>query len=307
MLKVTEMHTSDTKIRKATKERRQPTLSLYRVDTRRTQEFALDAAPGTVFSPHYLALQLGAKQGQYRKLGLALTLSVTSRLREAILSHSNGLSEPVRRMLSGHDANGRPADDPHLAFLPLAFVGREHADGHLLGMGLVLPAGISPQKRREALRAIVAVRELRLGPLGLWSVEPLTDPSPLWDLRAEAWTAYPDGATHWSTVTPIVFDRHPKAKDRRRLQEETAATIAVACTRIGLPAPREVIVTQLSAHLGVPPAFAFPRLRRKDGSERRHSHAILIFDQPVCGPLLIGAGRYRGYGVCRAMGEEGRP
>lgn len=59
--------------------------------------------------------------------------------------------------------------------------------------------------------------------------------------------------------------------------------------------------TAVSAHLGVPLAFEFPRLTRKDGSERRHAHAILVFNEPVRGPVLIGAGRYRGYGVCRPL------
>ena len=86
--------------------------------------------------------------------------------------------------------------------------------------------------------------------------------------------------------------------------------IRECCSRIGLRAPREVVVTAVSAHLGAPPAHELPRLRRKDGSRRRHSHAILIFDEPVCGPMLLGAGRYRGYGVCRPIdgpqGGDGR-
>ena len=49
---------------------------------------------------------------------------------------------------------------------------------------------------------------------------------------------------------------------------------------------------------------AFPRLNRKDGSDRRHTHAILVFEEPVRGPILIGAGRYRGYGLCRALEME---
>jgi len=109
---------------------------------------------------------------------------------------------------------------------------------------------------------------------------------------------------HWSTVTPVVFDRHPKAKDRTEYQREVAGMIAAACESIGLPRPREVIVTSVSAHLGVPPAHAFARLRRKDDSERRHAHAILVFDRSVCGPILLGPGRYRGYGLCRPMGGD---
>lgn len=285
-------------------ERQQRGLSPYHNHRRHGYVVAATGAPGPVFAPHPLILRLSAKPGSHRNLNLATTLSVVQRWRKAILSHSNGLSERVRCMLSGHDANGDPADDPHLAFLPLAFVGHEHADGHLLGMGLALPSRISRDERREALRAIAAVHELKLGPLGVWSVEPVTMSQPPWNLHPEAWTAHPRGATHWATVTPIAFDRHPKAKDKAQHQQEAAAMIAEACIRVGLPKPREVIVTPVSVHFGVPPAFAFPRLARKDGSERQHTHAILVFDEPVCGPLLVGAGRFRAYGVCRPMDAE---
>src|SRR5690606_10559107 len=209
--------------------------------------------------------------------------------------------ERIRGMLSGHRPDGSPLDAPHLAFLPLAFVGHEYADGRLLGMGLILPAEVPREERRLALRAIGSVRELVVGRLGRWRVNPERRSSPPWNLRPEAWTAYPNGATHWSTVTPIAFDRHPKTKNPAAYHREVSTMIAEGCRRIGLPEPRETIVTHVSAHPGVPPAFAFPKLRRKDGSERRHTHAILVFDQPVCGPILIGAGRFRGYGVMRPI------
>jgi CRISPR-associated protein Csb2 len=60
----------------------------------------------------------------------------------------------------------------------------------------------------------------------------------------------------------------------------------------------------VSAHLGVPPSHVFPRLVRKDGGERRQAHAIVVFEEPVVGPVVIGAGRYRGYGVCRPVEVE---
>jgi CRISPR-associated protein Csb2 len=74
--------------------------------------------------------------------------------------------------------------------------------------------------------------------------------------------------------------------------------------RIGLHRPRELVKALVSAHLGVPPAHVFPQLVRKDGGERRHAHAILVFEQRVVGPVLIGAGRYRGYGVYRPVEAE---
>jgi hypothetical protein len=41
-------------------------------------------------------------------------------------------------------------------------------------------------------------------------------------------------------------------------------------------------------------AHAYPMLQRKDSSPRRHTPAIFVFDEPACGPVLIGAGRFLG-------------
>ncbi|HRR56046.1 MAG TPA: type I-U CRISPR-associated protein Csb2 [Acidobacteriota bacterium] len=312
-LRVTELDAADSKTRQhaATLRRerygnqpppqQRPRLSLWQGYARPALEPSSHGLLNTLFSPHFLPLQLKPQTSSVAMLDLVAAPTLVRRWRDAILSHSNGLSEPVRQVLSGHEAGGGPAADPHLAFLPLAFVGHEHADAHLLGMGLVLPGGLSREQRREALRAVAAVRELKLGPLGVWQLTAVTASQPAWNLRPETWTAYPSGATHWSTVTPIAFDRHSKAKSRTDREREEAAMIAAACERAGLPRPRAVIITHVSAHTGVPPSFVFPHLRRKDGGRRRHTHAILVFEQPVCGPMLVGAGRFRGYGVCRPI------
>lgn len=262
-------------------------------------------APGTVFSPHLIVRAIERESGPYRELDLLCASHLVQRYREAILTKSNDLPEPIRRLLSGHDEHGAPLEEAHLAFVPLAFVGHPHADGHLLGVGVVLPEGLAAEDRRHALRAVARVDRLLLGRLGTWRINGATAMEPPWNLRSDVWTAHPRGATHWSTVTPIAFDRHPKEKDRSAVQREIAGLIAQAAVRVGLPAPRDVIVTAVSAHLGVPPAHAFPRLKRKDGSQRRHAHAILVFDEPVRGPVLLGAGRYRGYGVCRPLHDQG--
>jgi CRISPR-associated protein Csb2 len=257
--------------------------------------------PGTIFSPHLIVFRVERESGPYQALSLQTVAAVTARWREALVSQCNDMPARVRGLVSGHDLGGAPLEEPHLAFVPLAFVGHPHADGHLLGMAIALPQGLGGEERRQVLRVLARVGELKLGPLGVWRLEREAGDRPPWNLRPEAWTAHPGGATHWSTVTPVAFDRHPKAKDRGQYQREVAEMIAAACTAVGLPRPREVIVTPVSAHLGVPPAHDFPRLARKDGSERRHAHAILVFDEPMVGPVLIGAGRYRGYGVGRPV------
>ena len=279
---------------------RRPNLSIYQGYAPPLSD-GVDYAPGTIFCLHFVVFDLEPEETPYRHLDLSCVSAVAQRWREALLTACNDVSPAVQAVLSGHDVEGAPLRDAHLAFLPLAFVGHEHADGHLLGMGLVLPRELSADHRREVLRVIGNVCELKLGPLGVWRTAVQTASRPSVSLRSEVWTAYPRGATHWSSVTPIVFDQHPKSKDRTEHHREVAAMIRQCCSRIGLPAPREVVVTAVSAHFSAPPAHEFPRLRRKDGSQRQHSHAILVFETPVCGPVLLGAGRYRGYGACRPI------
>jgi CRISPR-associated protein Csb2 len=278
-----------------------PQVSFYQGYARPTREGGRPEVPGSVFSPHLVVFGLERRSGPLAALGLPAVLQVVQRWREAVVSCCDGVPERVRSIVSGHRPDGGPLEEPHLAFMPLAFVGHPNADGHLLGLAAVLPAGLDPEERRQVLRVLGRVGELKLGPLGVWGLVRDLGDRPARNLRPEAWTAHPAGATHWSTVTPVAFDRHPKAKDRGEYQREAAEMIAAACTAVGLPRPREVVVTPVSAHPGAPPAHTFPRLTRKDGSDRRHAHAILVFDQPVRGPVLIGAGRYRGYGLCRPI------
>ncbi|MCC7411568.1 MAG: type I-U CRISPR-associated protein Cas5/Cas6 [Gammaproteobacteria bacterium] len=268
---------------------------------RRSASCAQTTVQQSVFSPQLIVFALEPEEGGRTSLDLAATLTVCARWREALLSHSNDAADAIRSILSGHDSRGAPLRDPHLAFLPFASVGHVHADSRLLGMGLALPELLGPEERRAIGRVIARVRQLKLGRLGRWRVRAITGSIPPSHLCSESWTAHPAGATQWSSVTPIAFDRHPKGRTEAERHQALAAMIAESCERNGLPATRDVIITPVSLHLGVPLAHAFPRLERKDGGLRRHSHAVLVFDVPVQGPILLGAGRYRGYGLFRPM------
>ena len=284
--------------------RLRPELSVFQGYVQGSELAAEPVACQSVFSPQFLVFALDRIDGPYRCLNLGDILIVSQIWRRALISHANAFSYEVRSLLSGHHSDGTPLEEPHLAFIPLGFVGHPHGDGRLMGIGLSLPRSLPNDLRREALRAISTVKELTFGRLGKWRVTPVASQRPPVNLQSATWTAVPSGATHWATVTPVAYDHHPKAKDRTAYLTEVAAMVKTGLERIGLPQPREVVVTGVSAHLGTPPAHVFPRLKRKDGSECRHSHAILVFDEPVCGPVLIGAGRYRGYGFCRPMETE---
>jgi len=252
-----------------------------------------------VWDPYLIVRRLEPLETHHRWLDLVSTLQVTAAMHQAVIDKAD---EPVSEFISGHKPDGSPTDQPHLAFLPLAFVGREHATGHLMGLAIAVPTGLDRGQRQKALGAVGQVEELKIGRLGRWKLEP--DEQGQMNLRPVVWTAGNTGATQWATVTPIAFDKHAKAKDRTEREREREEMIKQGCERIGLPKPSHVILTPVSRHLGVPTAHDFPRLQRKDGSERRHAHAILIFERPVRGPIAIGAGRYRGYGLCRPLRSE---
>ena len=256
--------------------------------------------PEPVFDTRMLVL----RRTEGRLLGLESTLALTDVLRRAVVSNC---PEPVPHWVSGHAPDGAPSPQPHLAFLPLPFVGSGYADGHLVGVGLAIPRDVD---RREVARCLNPVlgfnqdgtlRNLHVyaGRAFDWRVEMERRESPPAALREATWTGE---SRRWATVTPVVFDRHAKGRGGGRQEEEM---VALACQRIGLPRPQDVVVSQVSLHEAVPHSRAFPPLRRKsDNGRMRHAHAVVTFRQPVRGPVVLGAGRFRGYGLCKPITPE---
>ncbi|BAS26092.1 type I-G CRISPR-associated protein Csb2 [Limnochorda pilosa] len=196
--------------------------------------------------------------------------------------------EPVPEALSGHRADGAPSTRPHVAFAPLPDVGRPHADGHLMGLAAFLPKGLAGSERLQVLRALGRVTRLVMGRLGEWELERVTGTPPQRQLTPSTWMS---PSTRWATVTPLLLDRFPK----REGEEEEL--VARACRWVGLPEPSFVLTSVQSLFEGVPASHAFHREPWSKG--RAAVHALVAFDQPVAGPLLLGAGRYRGLGLLR--------
>lgn len=254
---------------------------------------------GSVFDPRLLVL---AVQGQ--RLDLPSTLLLTGALRGALLRHCDS---DLPEWVTGHATDGQPSTKPHLAMLPLAFAGVRHADGRILGVALAVPRSVTPQQAASALAPLLwdetgAPREIRLYDGSVLDCVVTLDQRerPPVTLDPATWTG---PSTTWATVTPIVLDRHV---DGPQAWNQACAVVADACERAGLPRPEKVVLEPHARMVGVPGARAFPALTRKrDGGRMAHSHAVLRFGQPVVGPLLIGAGRFRGYGLCRPWNDDG--
>ncbi len=260
-----------------------------------------DVTPRTVFDPHIVVL---AVRG--RPVALSATLKLTTALRGLLMQACS--AQPPPEWFSGHRADGRPSTEPHLALVPLPFVGSAHADGRIMGLGLVVPKESPPNDVGGCLEPILRDSntglprdDLRLfdgGSLDL-GVELDNRERPPWNLQPETWTR---ASRIWASVTPVVLNRHFDGDDK---WERAADSVKDACSHIGLPRPSEVLLHPVSLVEGVPHSREFARLRRKrDGGRQMHTHAVAIFDVPVGGPVLIGAGRFRGYGLCRPMNQK---
>lgn len=227
---------------------------------------------------------------------------------------------PMGEGITGHQADGSPSQRPHLAIVPLFDVGRRHSHGGLLGVALVPPRELAAEERQQLLRAIGALEklahrqdeapavELRLGGADdthLRLERVVWGEAEAQGLRPVTWAR---ASRSWATATPIALDRNPgdlhdaDPARRERAFAEATEIVRKAIERIGLPAPEGVDVLRSA----VVPATEKPRrFPRFPASEKRPQcvliHARILFSEPVRGPLLLGAGRHYGLGLCRPV------
>lgn len=265
----------------------------YSVD----QNVEIHDEQGTVFDPRLMVFTVNGKRVSSRA-----TLKMTQALRNALMSSCP--VQPPPEWLSGHRPDGTRSTKPHLAFLSLPFVGGQHSDGRIMGLALAFPRNLEDREITRCLENFLYDPGTRLPlerrlfgkdfPECLIEIE--TRVSPPINLVSNTWVRK---SCIWASVTPVVLNRHYNGKDR---WERAAENVKDACSHIGLPRPQEVILHPVSWVRGVPHSREFPLLERKDGNgKRNHSHAVIIFDTQVQGPVVVGAGRFRGYGLFRPM------
>jgi CRISPR-associated protein Csb2 len=224
-------------------------------------------------------------------LPIEATLTLTDAVRRALMSNA-GNGGPMTDLIHGHNS------ETHCAVVGLPFVGREHADGHLMGFAVIFPRATDARERVQVLRACKALEEhgVNIPRVGDWEVEVEEEAALNQSLRAATWTS---PSRVWQTVTPILLDRFPKKKG-----PGVEEILAASCRRIGLPDPVGIEHGPYSAVDGVPPVPAF-RLQRADEKRARWGvHAKLQFAAAVRGPMVLGAGRYFGLGFMRPEREK---
>lgn len=249
---------------------------------------------------------------------------VTKTLRDTLLSgyRQIGLEDQVPEVVSGHTSDGAPARTSHLAIVPLAFAGFPYADGRVMGFALIPPTDneiLADGTFRRVLRNLSPVDEDRgrriltltsksgtsAGSAFSIGLSPTFEPPA--DKRSLDPALYTGSASVFATVTPIVLDRHLKESGAAR-DDEAAKLIAMACRNVGLPNPRTVSVSKHSAIEGTTAAYPSGKSPRWMNwrvppplASRQLTHAVIRFPEPIDGPVILGAGRFVGLGLCRSI------
>ena len=227
-------------------------------------------------------------------------------MRAAVFHHAE---DPIPEEISGHLPDGKPTAVPHVAFLPIPYVGFEHADGRLLGLAVSVPDGVSACARRAVYRAIgnweraVGHDDLRLtlGAQGVVQLCRLRGPATLVSLRPDAWSR---ASCRWVSAIPIALPRHPgrlgggTAAARAKAWASAESSVTLACRHVALPEPMSVDVSQGPLIKGARPTRRFPEFSQRS-VRRQLLHASVTFEHPVAGPLVLGAGRFLGLGLMR--------
>ena len=250
-------------------------------------------------------------------------VEVSTTMRGALFRY---VEDPIHAPLSGHEPDGNPVKSPHLAFLPLPYVGYEHADGRLLGIALSAPKTLADDARQALYRAIGGweVSEkgvpgsyplrLTFGAAGVLRMRRLRGSGLAVSLRPGVWQR---PSRKWVSATPIALPRHPGrlagggARARAKAWRDAERAVVAACRHVGLPEPTHVEVSLTPFIAGARAAHRFPPFRQIDPGgkpiRRQLVHVSVTFDHRVAGPLMLGTGRFFGLGLMRPFDDGQSP
>lgn len=208
--------------------------------------------------------------------------AVTSLFKRAVLrQYEDRFGEPPP-VLHGHGFEDKGYDLARYLALPDA--GYPKSRGRIHGLALWVPADTDRDTRDTARISVHAISRLVGAGLDI-SVRPHGGESRPIAARPTRWSR---AARRWVTVFPAVHERRGPLD---------LAGVSRWCEHAGLPAP----VAFRSARSPLVPGgvdLAPVEVNRPGRPAMPYSHVELWFEAPVRGPVVIGAARQRGLGLC---------
>lgn len=200
----------------------------------------------------------------------------------------------VKVFVAGH-AREDSSDHQQLSYLPLPSVGHEHTDPGIRRFMLVAPLGCDAWLNAVARQ--LAGQQLQ--PL-FGNEFPDRDPPMLVPIRPDSVIRrYTQPARIWHSFTPVILPGHDDHKPLKRIKliEKALAESGVEQSCTFEPSSFSHFRKTYSAHKydrdHKPQGF----LRPDHLLSQTAVHLTLRFDQPIPGPITLGAGRHCGFGL----------
>ena len=232
------------------------------------------------------ALNANGSVVQWLRLGAPVSgrhvSAVTALFKAAVLSRYQALYGEPPATLHGHGFHSKGYEIAR--FLALPNVGFRWSRGQIHGLALWIPSGIDSVTARRCRDAAADVRRLTGRGIDV-SVSRCDEQERPVVMRPDRWTR---PSRRWTTAVPAIHER------RRRLD---LAELVRWCAHAGLPAPtgfRAGRAPFVRGGLDLVPI----EVNRPGRIGLPYSHIEFQFPHPVTGPVVIGSGRQRGFGLC---------
>ena len=213
--------------------------------------------------------------------------AVAALFKDAVLSRHQLLHGEPPAILHGH---GFARSGYDLArYLALPDVGFPRSRGRIHGLALWLPPGSDRVQRQQARDAALSIDGL-VGRGIDASVEPRGDEKRPWASSPGRWRG---PSKTWVTAFPVIHERRgvPGLSEAVRW-----------CRHAGLPEPAAFLSLRTPLIAGAVD-LAPTEVNRPGRPALPYSHAEFRFAEPVRGPVVVGAGRQRGFGLCAPVDE----
>ncbi|MDE0005627.1 MAG: type I-U CRISPR-associated protein Csb2 [Rhodospirillaceae bacterium] len=208
--------------------------------------------------------------------------SLTALFKAALLDRHQRMHGDPSAVLHGHGFREKGYDLAR--YLALPDTGYPRSRGRIHGLALWLPPGFDRDQQRKARDAAFSIDAL-VGQGVEVSVEPRGDEERPWAVHPRRWRG---PSTIWMTAIPVIHERRgvPDLSEAARW-----------CRHAGLPDP---VAFHSSRAPLLPGAIdlAPSEVNRPERPALPYSHVEFRFAAPVTGPVVVGAGRQRGFGLC---------
>lgn len=177
-------------------------------------------------------------------------------------------------------------------FLALPNVGHRHSDGRIHGAAVWVPSEVDETEARNLANVLYSMESLLLAD-GIRIAIDRSRAGGGWTTRRSRWTR---PAQRWVTVLPAVNDRHGRIDSK---------AIVRWCEQAGLPEPIEYRINRKPLVPGGVDLHPSETRRPGHAQTRPYSHIGLAFEERVRGPVVIGAARSYGLGLCAPCDPPG--